>query len=256
MERSSSSSSASRRSVLRAGALIVAAGAVAGAAIGTITGHPIIGLLIGLIVGLAVIVRIVRGAPGRVLSWVPSEIADERRFARLHNLVDGLCVANGLAVPRVEVTDSTSINAMVAGRDSRSGTLIVTSGLVNGLDRIEQEGIVAHLLSRLDSDDLGWQTVAAALFAGPLRPLCAVVQQRPEDRQLWTQADETAAQMTRYPPGLISALTKMAAGSTVVESARPSTDGLWLADPRRAPAEGSSGVHPPLADRIALLKEL
>ena len=79
-----------------------------------------------------------------------------------------------------------------------------------------------------------------------------------------TLADISACQMTRYPPGLISALEKLQDDTTVTHSASTATAHLWIEQPMSGVGDAGKlqGVHkmfdthPPLEERIALLREL
>ena len=79
-----------------------------------------------------------------------------------------------------------------------------------------------------------------------------------------TLADVSACQMTRYPPGLISALEKLQADSTVTHSASTATAHLWIEQPMSGVGDGGRlggphrwfDTHRPLDERIALLREL
>jgi len=68
--------------------------------------------------------------------------------------------------------------------------------------------------------------------------------------------------LTRYPPGLISALEKISQSPTAMRSANNATAHLWLSQPSRVPGDDSSrlerlfSTHPPLADRIRRLQEM
>ena len=83
-------------------------------------------------------------------------------------------------------------------------------------------------------------------------------------RQRETLADVSACQMTRYPPGLISALEKLQEDTTVTHSASTATAHLWIEQPmsgvgddgRLGGAHRMFDTHPPLEERIALLREL
>ena len=83
-------------------------------------------------------------------------------------------------------------------------------------------------------------------------------------RRRETLADISACQMTRYPPGLISALEKLKADTTATHSASMATAHMWIEQPLSGVRdEGRLGwfhrmfdTHPPLDERIALLKEL
>lgn len=76
-------------------------------------------------------------------------------------------------------------------------------------------------------------------------------------------ADAQGAMLTRYPPGLIGALRKIEAGSTIpMHSANNATAHLWLNQPSRIEGEGMGPLerlfqtHPPIADRIRRLEEM
>jgi heat shock protein HtpX len=75
-------------------------------------------------------------------------------------------------------------------------------------------------------------------------------------------ADAQGALLTRYPPGLISALRKIGASPTAMRSANNATAHLWLSQPSRLPGESSTrlerlfSTHPPIEDRIRRLEEM
>jgi heat shock protein HtpX len=75
-------------------------------------------------------------------------------------------------------------------------------------------------------------------------------------------ADAQGALLTRYPPGLISALRKIAASPTAMRSANNATAHLWLSQPSRLPGESTTrlerlfSTHPPIEDRIRRLEEM
>ena len=97
-----------------------------------------------------------------------------------------------------------------------------------------------------------------------LAPLIARAMQAAISRQREALADVSACQMTRYPPGLISALEKLQADTTVTHSASTATAHLWIEQPMSGVGDdGKFGgihrlfdTHPPLDERIALLREL
>ncbi len=95
-------------------------------------------------------------------------------------------------------------------------------------------------------------------------PFIAKAMQAAVSRRRETLADVSACQMTRYPPGLISALEKLRDDTTVTHSATTATAHLWIEQPMSGVGdEGKFGrlnrmfdTHPPLEERIALLREL
>jgi heat shock protein HtpX len=198
----------------------------------------------GLGAGLGLAVLVVGFAPGvgerAALRDAGATPADPERLPRYHNLVEGLCQAAGLPVPRLYLVDSDAANAFSVGRDPERAALVVTRGLLTGLNRVELEGVLAHELHHIWSwgARLGTLGVALGRVPGLLRLVA------PPRREF--DADEAGARLTRYPPGLASALRKLAAGDPPAD--RPRLLHLWTVAP--------DPTHPPVAARIAALQEL
>ncbi|MFZ9394239.1 MAG: M48 family metalloprotease, partial [Ilumatobacteraceae bacterium] len=97
-----------------------------------------------------------------------------------------------------------------------------------------------------------------------LAPLLARLMQAAVSRSRESLADASACQMTRYPPGLISALEKLRDDVTVTHSASMATAHLWIEQPlsgvgdagRLARFHSLFNTHPPIEERIARLKEI
>ena len=232
--------------------------------------------------------------------------ADPVEYARLHNLVEGLCIAAGVPKPRVYVIEDDAPNAFATGRNPRHAAIAVTTGLTEKLNRIELEGVLAHELSHVKNYDILVSTLAVTMVAavallsewglrflwwggprhrddrrsggsGPaavvailgfafliLTPLVARMMQFAVSRRRESLADVSAVSLTRYPPGLISALEKLKDDRTVVHSGSRATAHLWIESPvARDPGEGRLAwlgrlfdTHPPLDERIQALREL
>jgi heat shock protein HtpX len=76
-------------------------------------------------------------------------------------------------------------------------------------------------------------------------------------------ADASGVQLTRYPPGLCSALEKLRDDHAVVHYATKATAQMWIEQPledsesgKRAKFNHLFDTHPPLEDRIKRLKEM
>ena len=72
--------------------------------------------------------------------------ADGPEYRRYHNLVEGLCIAAGLPKPRLYVVDDPAPNAFATGRNPKHAALAVTTGLLEMMNRVELEGVLAHEL--------------------------------------------------------------------------------------------------------------
>lgn len=72
-------------------------------------------------------------------------------------------------------------------------------------------------------------------------------------------SDASSALYTRYPEGLASALDKLATNNTHVATANKATASMYIADPFQKAAlkaEELTSTHPPLADRIRILRRM
>jgi len=76
-------------------------------------------------------------------------------------------------------------------------------------------------------------------------------------------ADAQGAMLTRYPPGLISALEKIRDAPHVMRGANNATAHLWLEQPSRVQGSGKTttmeklfSTHPPMEERIKRLQEM
>jgi heat shock protein HtpX len=249
-----------RRAWLGTVALITAVLAVLGLLLGLVlvlAGAGGVAVGIGLGAGLAAAVLLTNLAPGlgerAALQRTGARPADPERHPRLHNLTQGLCAQVGLPVPRLYLVDSDAANAFAVGRDPARSAVVVTTGLLELLNRVELEGVIAHELAHIQSG--GARLTSAAVVLGALPgPLAALGRVRPlgQGHGRLFDADTSAAYLTRYPPGLAGALAKLAAAPPL-GSAGAGLDHLWLVAP--AP-DGAAATHPPVADRIDALRDL
>ena len=89
--------------------------------------------------------------------------ADEKTYARYHNLVEGLCIAAGLPKPRLYVIDDPAPNAFATGRNPQHAAIAVTSGLLEKMNRVELEAVLAHELSHVKNYDTLVMTLAVTM---------------------------------------------------------------------------------------------
>ena len=85
---------------------------------------------------------------------------DEWEFVRR---VENLSIGAGLPLPRTWVLEDSAPNAFATGRDPEHSHVVVTRGLLNKLEPIELEGVLAHELSHIGNYDIRTMTVATIL---------------------------------------------------------------------------------------------
>ena len=86
--------------------------------------------------------------------------ADPAEYKRLHNLVEGLCIAAGLPKPKIYIVNDASPNAFATGRNPKHCAIAVTTGLLDVMNRVELEGVLAHELSHIKNYDILVSTIA------------------------------------------------------------------------------------------------
>jgi Zn-dependent protease with chaperone function len=78
----------------------------------------------------------------------------KRDEPRLHRIAEPLVIAAGLPEPRLAVIESRALNAFACGLDQKSAVVVVTRGLLDGLDDDELAAVVAHELIHIKNGDL------------------------------------------------------------------------------------------------------
>jgi heat shock protein HtpX len=221
-------------------------------ALGFLIGWPVLGLVLGALLGGLLAFRVLKGGQGALLATLGARPASETEFGRYHNLVDGLCVTTGLAKPALWVIDDVGANALALGRTPNEAALVVTTGLLDALQRIELEGVLASLLGQIRSGETRAQALvmAAASVLGPVAGSPVKVANRLLDDERVGRIDVGGCRITRYPPGFIAALERLASQSTQVAASPAGAAPLWL-----IPLAPAPGV-PTLDERIAMLREL
>jgi heat shock protein HtpX len=264
------------------------------------------GMVIAVVVAAALAFASYWKSDAVALAMSRARPADPQEYRRLYNVVEGLSIAAGIPMPRVYIIDDVAPNAFATGRDPRHAAIAVTTGLLQLMNRVELEGVIAHELSHIRNYDILVSTLAVTMVgaialmsdfglrflwwnggrrgrndrnnSNPagfvliilgfvlllLAPIIARLMQLAISRRRESLADVSGVQLTRYPPGLISALEKLKADTTVTHSASKATAHLWIEQPvARVEGEGRMAAwnkmfdtHPPLDERIAALKEL
>lgn len=207
----------------------------------------VVGAAAGLATAVGVVILLDRRASRSVLSTMGAQRIDAGTEPRLESLVASMCASHGIAEPSLYLVDSQALDAAVVGRGNET-QLVVTTGALRQLDRLELEAVVARQLAQ-SGDGVHAATTLASV--GPLLgPLAKLVRRVQLDSQRLARTDVQGVLMTRYPPALAGAFEKAALGSGVAGTR--STRHLWMI----GPLDGTTGVQPPLQDRIDALREL
>jgi heat shock protein HtpX len=215
------------------------------------------------------------------------------QMPRLYEVMERLCGKSGLEMPKLYVIPQAAPNAFATGRNPRHASVAVTAGLMELMNDDELEGVIAHELSHVRNYDILITSVAAtlagaitwiasmgrwALFFGGfggrdderggglaalvmliVAPIAALLIQLGISRQREFAADASGARLVGHPYGLISALEKLGAyNKRIPMDVPPTTSSLFIVAPLSAGQvfSGLFSTHPPLSERIAVLRNM
>ncbi len=180
-------------------------------------------------------------------------------------IVENLAISQGMPTPRVYIIEDSAMNAFATGRNPKNAAMAFTTGIIDGLEKKELEGVAAHELSHIKNRDIlvmtivvvlvGFISIIADMFmrgafrakggdnkasaiilvAGIvfaiLSPFVAKAIQLAISRRREYLADASGVEMTRYPEGLASALEKISKQNKPVKRAGTATAHLYISSP-------------------------
>jgi len=202
-----------------------------------------------------------------VLGISGAKPVSEKDNKELYRIVENLCIAAGLPVPKIYVINDTATNAFATGRDPKHAAICFTTGILQKLNKQELEGVAAHELSHVGNRDTLLMSVVSilvgtialladffmrsmwfgghgdrdsknnqlflilAIVAAILAPIIATLIQLAISRRREFLADASGVLLTRYPEGLASALQKISNDREPLEAANRGTAHLYIINP-------------------------
>jgi heat shock protein HtpX len=271
-------------------------------AFGQATGWGTEGLIIAGIIAVAMTFGSYYASDKIVLAISRARPVKKEDYPYLYNVVEGLAIAAGLPKPRCYVIEDSAPNAFASGRNPKNSVIVVTTGLLQKLNRAELEGVIGHEMSHIKNYDVLVQTLAVvmvgivallsdwtlrtffwgggrrrsrdrssgggnaavilivvALVLAILSPIIAQLLRLAISRKREFLADANGALLTRYPPGLASALKKLSADREPLEAANKATAHLYIVNPLKdikGRMNKLFSTHPPIEERIAALEKM
>jgi heat shock protein HtpX len=222
-----------------------------------LVGVPIaLAAVVSVVIGVTLVLLLFHQADALVLKGLRVQKADVRTQPRVLNVLDGLCDSHGFRKPAVVIVDDPARNACGFGRHAHHGTMALTSGLVDGLDRLQLEGVLARELTALADKSRPAATTVVSLRRFLPRRMGDNLVRRVQGDERAVRDDFEAVRYTRYPPGLAAALATIDGGTSIVAGANRAARHLWLVDPIDSSSEEGASDDWPVNMRVAALREL
>lgn len=229
-----------------------------------------------------------------ILSLNKARVATKEEFLQLNDILEGLCLATNLPMPKLYVMEDSAMNAFATGRNPSHAVICVTTGLLDRLDKYEIEGVMAHELSHIRNYDILLSTITIVMVGfvvilsdafgrGFLRdnsdsdnkasgilmliglvfillsPIFAELMKLAISRNREYLADASAIEITRNKDGLINALKKLDSDTEALEQANKSSSSLFIVNPlvsERKKRNSLWSTHPSTTDRIEKLQNI
>ena len=229
------------------------------------------------------------------LMFAQAEPADPTKYSQIHVLVENLAKIAGIPKPKIYISPDPSANAFACGRDPEHASICLNQGILEILNKNELEGVIAHEIAHIKNRDTLVMTVTMvlsslvafiadigarlALFGGEdkeaakkspillvlyilfliLAPIISLLIQLAVSRSREYLADATAVVLTRYPQGLIGALEKISNYPVPTANYSTAMNHFYIIEPKQnfgEMVESWFSTHPPVADRIAKLRQM
>ena len=232
------------------------------------------GVLIWFVIAYFANTKIIRSATG-------ARPLQRKENKRVYNLVENLCMTQGMEMPQINLIEDDSLNAYARGINNRTYTVSLSRGIINHLEDDELEAVIAHELTHIRNRDVRLLIVSivfVGIFAmltqvalrslryAPVRSsnnkkgnsaiviiLIALVaagigyffsslMRFAISRNREYMADAGAAEMTHQPQALANALRKISQDPNIEAVTRDDVAQLFIEHPRKKEQAALSGI--------------
>jgi heat shock protein HtpX len=235
------------------------------------------------------------GHAGFIRLATGSKPLERKDNKRVYNLLENLCISQGMKMPKLYIIDDDSLNAFASGINERSYSISLSKGMIAKLDDDELEGVIAHELTHIRNRDvrllvisiifvgifsflaeLAFRSIRVAgggkkgKGSGPLIVLIIFVTALAYFISLLLRfgisqkreylADAGAADITKKPYALAAALRKISADPLIEAVESRDVAQLFIDNPKPSAHRSVSwdnlfATHPPIEKRIELLDQ-
>lgn len=220
-----------------------------------------------------------------------AESLERKNNKRVYNLLENLCISRGLSVPKLYVIHDSSLNAYASGINEKTFAITLSQGIIDKLDDDELEGVIAHELTHIMNRDVrllivsiifvgvfafitefalrsirysgkskkdGAVIIIVVIVLAALGWLLSTVYRFAISRKREYMADAGAAELTKKPEALASALRKISVDPRIEAVNRDDVAQLFIDHPLDKKKTAFSSIfatHPPIEKRIEILEQ-
>jgi heat shock protein HtpX len=209
----------------------------------------------------------------------------------VYNLVENLCIQQGMPTPSIYIIDDDSLNAFASGVNTKTYSVTLSKGIIEKLNDEELEGVIAHELTHIRNHDTR-MLIISIIFVGIFAFLAQMALRsirfssgRKKDggyiiliaivvsavcyfislflrfgisRSREYLADAGSAEMTKKPYALASALKKIDTDPLIEAVHNKDVAQLFIDNPqvhKKSFFDNLFDTHPPIQKRIELLEQ-
>lgn len=223
-----------------------------------------------------------------------AEPMSRRDNPRVYNLLENMCISQGMTMPKLNIINDDSLNAFASGINQRTFTITLSKGIIEKLNDEELEGVIAHELSHIINRDVrlliisiifvgifsfvsemafrssnffsgrnsdgksNLPFIVLALLSSVVAFFIARLLHFAISRKREYLADAGAAEITKKPYALASALRKVSADPYIEAVTRRDVAQLFMHNPQFTEKNlfgNLFSTHPPIEKRIAYLEQ-
>jgi heat shock protein HtpX len=230
-----------------------------------------------------------------ILAATGSKPLERTENKRVYNLVENLCMVAGMPMPRINIIEDDSLNAFASGINKKTYSVSLSRGIIDKLNDEELEGVIAHELTHIRNRDVRLLIVSIifvgifaflsqmlfrtmlygggrsrgkdnkgvamliALLLAVIGYLITILCRFALSRKREYMADAGAAELTKNPLALASALRKVSQDSRIEAVTRKDVAQMFIENPQEEQKSNAFATlfatHPPIEKRISLLEQ-
>lgn len=220
---------------------------------------------------------------------------ERKENKRVYNLVENLCMSQGMTMPKINIIDDDSLNAYASGINKNSYTVTLSKGIIEKLNDEELEAVIAHKLSHIRNHDVRLLIISIvfvgifsmiaqiamrsvyyssltrrrndkgngailiillAMVVAAIGYFFAILMRFAISRKREYLADAGSAEMTKNPLALASALRKISADPDIEAVKREDVAQLFIQHPGKQAKSALSGLSGLLATHPPIEKRI